>query len=221
MRRLNLVTLIVLGSGVAAGSGGSAPPASASASAASSGRTVLLKGYPVLHQQESLTCEASSASMATKAVVREGQIMKVLPRSYDPNLGLRGNPNGSQGPGLVDYGVYAAPIAGALAHFGYTTQQLSEGVDADIRSAINDGDPMIIWVTDYLRVQTPYWQVQRNHGFVLVPGEHAILVVGYTPMGVIANDPARGERVHYLWDRVNRAWGYLGRLGLVVTPKKQ
>src|SRR5581483_7785756 len=90
---------------------------------AGSGPVVLL-GFPTLRQQRPLTCEASAASMGTRGVLKEAQIMAVMPHNPNPNLGYRGDPNGPEDRHQVNYGVYAAPVHAALARYGYTSNVL-------------------------------------------------------------------------------------------------
>src|SRR5947209_1004740 len=100
---------------------------------------VILQGFPALKQQHELTCEASAASMATRGLVTEEQLMSVMPRRANPNLGFRGNPDGLQGTKLVDYGVYAQPVHVALAKYGYNSDVLLYSSDDTIRSYLNRG----------------------------------------------------------------------------------
>ena len=83
---------------------------------------ILLSGFPLLKQQHMLTCEAAAASMATKAVLTEAQIMARMPRSADPNRGFRGNLDGLPDPKLWNYGVYAGPVSKVLGGYGYCAE---------------------------------------------------------------------------------------------------
>ena len=179
---------------------------------------VVLPGIPLLRQQHSLTCESSAASMGTRGQIVESQLMSVLPRSANPNLGFRGHPDGQQGTKLVDYGVYAAPLQAALLRFGYNSAVLSYGFDRDIKLYINRGWPVVAWVTYGLQKAVPRLVTHGGVSFVLVPHEHAITIDGYDDRTVIANDPWTGARVRYLWSEFNRSWGYFGNMALAVEP---
>lgn len=179
---------------------------------------VLLSGFPALKQQHSLTCESSAASMGTRGVVSESQIMTILPRNPNPNLGFRGNPNGQQGTSLVDYGVYAAPIHAALLKLGYNSDTLLYADESAIKSYVNRGWPVVVWVTYALQKAQPRLAQQNGEQFVLVPHEHALLVVGYDARTIIANDPWTGGVVRYYWREFKRAWGYFGNMGLAIEP---
>lgn len=179
---------------------------------------LVIPAVPVFRQQHSLTCESSAASMATRGQIVESQLMSVMPRSANPNLGFRGNPDGLQGTKLVDYGVYAAPLQQALARYGYASSLISYGFDRDIKSFINRGWPVVAWITYALQKATPRLVMHRGVQFVLVPHEHAITIVGYDDRTIIGNDPATGQRVRYFWGDFNRAWGYFGNMALAIEP---
>lgn len=195
-----------------------AAPAYPSAVQANALRIAYLSGYPTLRQQHPLTCEASTASMATAGRISEARIMAVLPRNLDPNLGFRGNPDGHQASDLRNYGVYPGPLSRALNRFGFTSQPLFDSSDLAIRNYISRGWPVIAWVTYALEPETPRWVLQNGRGFVLVPHEHTILIVGYDARTLVANDPWTGTQVRYRWADFNRSWAYLGRLALAVQP---
>lgn len=189
-------------------------PASTSAHPGSA----LLVGVPLLRQQHSLTCEASATSMATRAQVSERQIMGTLPRNPNPNLGFRGNPDGQQGKRLVDYGVYAQPLHRVMAQYGYRSEVIMYGTDDAIRSYVDRGWPVVVWVTYQLQRAAPRLGIANGEPFLLVPYEHALTVVGYQSGAVIAHDPWTAKRVAYDWRNFNRAWGYFGDMALAVEP---
>jgi uncharacterized protein YvpB len=179
---------------------------------------IYLTGFPTLKQQHSLTCESSAASMGTRGVVTESQIMALLPRTANPNFGFRGNPNGEQGTKLVDYGVYAGPVHNALARLGYTSTVLSYASDANIRTYINRGWPVVAWVTYALQPAQPRLVAHNGVQFVLVPHEHAVLITGYDSQTVLANDPWMRKVVRYYWSAFNKSWGLFGNMGLAIEP---
>jgi uncharacterized protein YvpB len=179
---------------------------------------MFLAGFPALRQQHSLTCESSAASMGTRGVVTESQLMSVMPRAANPNFGFRGNPDGEQGTKLIDYGVYAGPVHNALTRMGYSSVVLSYASDANIRSYINRGWPVVAWVTYALAKAQPRVVSHNGVSFVLVPHEHAVLITGYDGATVYANDPWTGKGVRYYWSAFNRGWGYFGNMGLAIQP---
>jgi uncharacterized protein YvpB len=189
------------------------PRTSAAAPAA-----VYLTGFPTLKQQRSLTCESSAASMGTRGAVKEGQIMRLLPRAANPNFGFRGNPSGEQGTKLVDYGVYAGPVHNALRRLGWTSTVLSYASDYNIKSYIDQGWPVVAWITYAL--QPGKHRLMQHNGvqFVLVPHEHVVLVTGYDSRTIIANDPWTGKVVRYYWSNFNKSWGLFGNMALAIEP---
>jgi uncharacterized protein YvpB len=179
---------------------------------------VLLTGFPRLKQQHALTCESSAASMATRGVVSESQIMALMPRHPNPNKGFRGNPDGKQGTSLVDYGVYATPVQKALTQLGYHSDTVIAASDTQIMTYIARGWPVVVWVSYALQKATPRLAQYQGVSFVLVPHEHTVLAVGYNDQSIIANDPWTGKQVTYKWWKFNRSWGYFGDMALAVQP---
>jgi uncharacterized protein YvpB len=179
---------------------------------------LVIPGIPLMRQQHTLTCESSAVSMGTRGQIVESQLMSVLPRSANPNLGFRGSPDGQQGMKLVDYGVYAAPLQQALFRYGYASTVISYGFDRDIKRFVNRGWPVVAWVTYALQKATPRLVMHNGVQFVLVPHEHAITIVGYDNRTMIANDPWSGRQVRYFWADFNRSWGYFGNMALAVEP---
>src|SRR5436190_7463343 len=194
LRIFSAVLLIALLTGV---------PRSTSANAS----TVFLPGFPTFRQLHPLTCESSAASMATRGRITETQIMASMPRSLNPNLGFRGNPNGLQGTKLVDYGVYAEPVHRALLRFKHRSEVLTYATDRQIVSYIDRGWPVVVWVTYALQKAAPRLVRTAGSQFFLVPHEHVVLAVGYDDTSIIANDPWTGKRVTYKWAQFNRSWG--------------
>jgi uncharacterized protein YvpB len=178
----------------------------------------ILTGFPLLRQKHRLTCESSAASMATRGSILEAQIMAVIPRNVNPNLGFRGNPDGDQGTKLIDYGVYAGPVHQALLRFGYQSDVLSYATNAQLRAYIDRGWPVVSWVSYHLWRVVPRLAWAGGVQFFLVPHEHAILLIGYDGQGVIGNDPYDASRVRYDWANFDRAWGYFGNMALAVQP---
>lgn len=179
---------------------------------------VILGGFPTLKQHHPLTCESSAASMGTKGVLPESQIMAVLPRNPNPNYGFRGNPDGEQGTLLVDYGVYAAPIQRALLRFGYESRLIMYGTRYDIKTSISRGWPVVAWITYQLQPSTPRLATANGAPFVLVPHEHAVLLIGYDNNTVVGNDPWTGSQVRYYWWQFERSWKLFGNMALSMAP---
>jgi uncharacterized protein YvpB len=209
-RRLPLLLRLTAVVALCAVLNGSPPRASAA--------PYVLSGFPLLKQQHSLTCEASAASMGTRAAITESQIMAAIPRNPDPNFGFRGSPDGYQHGDLADYGVYANPVHRALLRYGYASEVITYGTDDKIAGYVARGWPVVVWVTYQLRKEQPRLVEQNGVQFFLVPWEHALLVVGYGPQTLVANDPWTRQRVRYSWAQFNRSWGYFGNMALAIAP---
>ncbi|MGI8824160.1 MAG: C39 family peptidase [Chloroflexota bacterium] len=179
---------------------------------------VFLPGFPLLRQQRPLTCEASAASMGTRARIGESRLMAMMSRNPNPNLGFRGNPDGFQGQTLVDYGVYAKPLHQALLRFGYQSDVIDYGSDWLLRSYLNRGWPVVAWMTYQLQHAVPRLAEANGVQFFLVPHEHAILIVGYDNASILANDPWTAQLVRYGWKSFNRSWGLFGNMALALQP---
>lgn len=179
---------------------------------------ILLSGFPLLKQQHMLTCEAAAASMATKAVLTEAQIMARMPRSADPNLGFRGNLDGLPDPKLWNYGVYAGPVSKVLGGYGYTSTVLQNATNAQVKAYIRKGWPVVLWLTYSLKPATPRLGMAGGRPFVLVPHEHAILALGYDANTVIANDPWLPKIVRYRWSDFDHSWALFGNMALAIDP---
>ena len=184
----------------------------------------LILDVPQLAQERSLSCESSAAAMAAqyhKLTIRESDILNALPLHENPHLGFRGNVDGPHG-GLMDYGVYAAPIRRVLSGLGLQVEPFEGGID-QIREHIRQGRPVLAWITYDLQVQTPQqWMLAGSNdqpqAVTLVPYEHAILIVGYNREGLWVHDPFDGTREFYSESEFWRAFAYLGHMALVIGP---
>ena len=176
-----------------------------------------LTGFPAVKQQHGLTCEAAAASMGTREAVTEAQLMDAMPRNPNPYLGFRGNPDGVGG-GLVDYGVYAPPLARALARYDFASAPLYHVRDSTLRAYIDRGWPVVVWITYGLKREQPQLAGAGSDRLVLVPFEHVILVTGYNSKTITGNDPWLPAVVHYKWANFNRSWGYFGNMALAIDP---
>lgn len=176
-------------------------------------------GVPLYRQTHSLTCEATSASMVAAFFgvrLSEEEAIEALPRHENPNLGFRGNIDGSPG-GLEDYGVHAAPIQKLLAAYGLQATYIRGGLEG-IRSALRAGHPVIAWITYHLWEESPVEVKLTTGGRVkMVPYEHTVVLEGYTAEGLWALDPYDGERQLLPWADFERSWGYLDQMALEVA----
>jgi uncharacterized protein YvpB len=181
-----------------------------------------LAGYPLLHQQHALSCEAAAVSMATGGHLSEQVILSRMP--YDPNpwLGFRGNVDRGQtlANGLANYGIYGPPLARELQRFGYETLVIS-GTAAPALLRYSLGvlhEPMVIWVTHYLGDWSAITGHAGGQSFTLIDGEHARLAIGYDAHGLYTLDPLDGPR-YDPWPALLHSWARFGYMGLLVAHR--
>jgi uncharacterized protein YvpB len=169
-------------------------------------------------QSHSLSCESSAASMAAQyhgVDLSEADVLAALPRNANPYLGFRGNPDGPTG-GIEDYGVYAGPITAILNSRGVRAWEVPGGLDG-VKAAIARGNPVIVWVTYNCLRSTPVEQIIGGQKIMLVPDQHAVVVVGYNSDGVLANDPWDGQEDFYTTADFRRAMAYFGDMAIEVA----
>ncbi|HWE62014.1 MAG TPA: C39 family peptidase, partial [Chloroflexota bacterium] len=181
----------------------------------------MLDGYPQLHQQHTLSCEAAAVSMATQGLVAESTIVASMPVNSNPWLGFRGTIDGhaTLANGLANYGIYAPPLAREMQDFGYQTAVISgTAAPALLRYSIGVLHlPVVAWVTYRLHSERSIVGRAGARTFPLVRFEHARLVVGYDARGIYTNDPLDGPR-YDPWQAFLRAWGTFDDMGLIITP---
>lgn len=192
---------------------------------ASSSVRIHLSGYQLVRQHHIETCEAAAAAMALHQIVTDNQIMARMPRSDDPWLGFRGSLDRYSyvSNDLVDYGVYAPPLAHTLDAMGFQSRwfQGAQGPALLIYSLTVLHRPVVVWVTWEL---TPQPEVgittAAGHHLTLVHWEHANLIVGYDRQGVSVYDPdvyPYGGIFRFSWGAFLADWQhYFNNMGLIV-----
>ena len=183
----------------------------------------MLQGYPMLHQQHVLSCEAAVASMATRGRITEQQILDRMPYNVDPWLGFRGSINGGQSltNDLANYGIYAPPLAQELRDFGYVVNLLlGATAPAQLRYSIGVlGRPVAVWVIHYLK----YWGAVTvkvgGNSLTLYNGEHARLAIGYDSYGIHTLDPIEGPQ-YDAWATLTASWALFNYMGISVGGPK-
>jgi uncharacterized protein YvpB len=169
-------------------------------------------------QAHNLSCESSAASMVAQyhgVPLTEQEVLASLPSNSNPHLGFRGNVDGPTG-GIVDYGVYAGPIADLLIERGLQARTVAGGMEG-IKSAIARGNPVIAWVTYNCEPSTPTTADIGGQEVVLVPNQHVVVVTGFDADGVWANDPWDGQEDFYPYSDFVRAMGYFGNMAIEVA----
>jgi uncharacterized protein YvpB len=169
-------------------------------------------------QSHNLSCESSAASMVAQYLgvdLSESQVLSALPLNDNPYLGFRGNVDGPTG-GIEDYGVHAGPILDILNNRGLRAWSVEGGLKG-IKAAIARGNPVIAWVTYKCLPSTPVEVEIGGSTVALVPNQHVVVVTGYSPTGVWANDPWDGQEDFYLNADFRRAMGYFGDMAIEIS----
>jgi LysM repeat protein len=174
-------------------------------------RSVYLR-VPVLGQGHSLTCEAATARMAAVSLgkpVTEEWIQAQLGKDENPHKGFRGDMDQPFG-GIVNYGVYAEPLANALRALGLSAEVRYHMTYDELRAALDTGTPVIVWISQF-----PAPGFYDRPGYRLVPGEHTYVVVGYDATGFTVNDPLNGGRQFRV--RAIPRWELFNNMALIVS----
>jgi len=175
-------------------------------------KSVLLRA-PLLAQEHSLTCEAATARMVAVYFgkpVTEAWIQEQLGKDENPHKGFRGDVDAEFG-GIVNYGVYAEPLATVLRSQGLNVEVRYNTTYADLRAALDQGRPVIVWLSQFA---APGYYDQPG-GYRLVPGEHSYVVVGYDAAGLIVNDPLNGGRQFHI--RAIPRWELFNNMALFAS----
>ena len=182
------------------------------AASAPAGKSVLLS-VPVLAQAHSLTCEAAAARMVATYLGKpttEAWIQDQLGKDDNPHKGFRGDMDAEFG-GIVNYGVYAEPLAQTLRSLGLSADVRYHIGYADLRAALDNGQPVIVWLSQFA---APGYFDQPG-GYRLVPGEHSYVVVGYDAAGLVVNDPLNGGRQFHI--RAIPHWELFNNMALIAS----
>ena len=177
-------------------------------------------------QQFTLDCESRSAvDWATYFGydINELQFLDNLPRSDDPEVGFVGDPQGVWGSiPPDDYGVHAPPVAALLRDYGLTASSYRTLQWDDLRAEIASGHPAIVWiiggVSRNLVNGIPHYYTAPSTGntTIVAPGEHTVILVGYTPDSVTV---LNGERfVDVPLDQFLDSWSVLDFMAVLSRP---
>lgn len=181
-----------------------------------------LLAMPIMQQSLPLSCEAAAVSMATAywgSQVSEWVFIENLPQNPNPHLGFRGDITGGFGS-TDNYGVYAEPFVPILSNYGFTGNVFyADGNKQMLTDQIDQGRPVVTWVTNLASAQTRFYETADGNRFALVPQEHAVVVYGYDANGVYVADPGDGNYRQFSWDDFMRSWGYFDGMSLAVYPQ--
>jgi len=177
-------------------------------------------------QQFTLDCESRSAVDWARYFgfdLNELQFLDYLPRSDDPEVGFVGDPQGTWGSiPPDDYGVHAPPVAALLRDYGLTASSYRTLQWDDLRAEIASGHPAIVWiiggVSRNLVNGIPHYYTAPSTGntTIVAPGEHTVILVGYTPDSVTV---LNGERlVDIPLDQFLDSWSVLDFMAVLARP---
>lgn len=182
---------------------------------------VIIDGFPSVVQWHNLSCEYAAAAAVTLywgTLVSQSVFMRMVPQHPNPHYGFRGNIHGTHG-GTTDYGIYAEPLVPVLERYGYTADVSYFGGAAGLKSEIDKGFPVVVWITTGRYEERVGWyESYDGERYRLVPYEHAVVVYGYDGDGVYSMDVGSGNFVHTEWDSFMRRWNYFDQMSLIIRP---
>lgn len=151
-------------------------------SALSFRRPYLNPDLPLYGQETHLSCEAASLRMVLAScgiTVSEEEIRALIPLSNNPHEGFVGEYQAPSG-GIENYGVYAEPLVGVLAHYGLEAR-VSYGMSySELDRLIREGARVIVWLTKWDAGEREEGVVKENGRVVakLHGHQHAAVVAG-------------------------------------------
>jgi uncharacterized protein YvpB len=200
---------------------GVVPDVQVESSAAANGATPDDSGVsfwvPTYKQERNLSCEYAALQIATTALgngISEYAFDDVVGWSANPHWGYRGDINGWWG-NTYDYGVYAEPLASALAQFGFSGDVFYAGGDSgQLTSRLDNGVPTVVWLA--LWGDQRVWEETQGVTYTLTAGMHVMVAYGYDDDGVYLSDPAIAGYRFYSWGDFMAMWNVLDGMGLGV-----
>ncbi len=169
------------------------------------------------HQYYALGCEASAAvdlAHYYDVFIYQYDFQFNLPVSDNPDLGFVGDVDGPWGqiPPYA-YGVHAAPVADLLNAYGVDVQGGKGYTLEDIRSAISQSHPVIVWVIGSMVYSEPVsYQDKLGNTTIVAPYEHVVVLTGYDEDSVryINN----GKYADVPNEVFLNSWGVLGNMAV-------
>lgn len=183
--------------------------------------SVQLVGMPTALEMSAVGSELTAVSVATSywgSAISEAVLFEALDQSINPHFGFRGDINGAFG-GTDDYGVYAGPLAEAIASQGFVGEVFyAAGDPTALTNRIDSGLPIVVWMTFQAAEVTPERIDDGVRPFTVVPEKQAAVVYGYDDQGVLIVDIASGGYAHVNWTDFMRSWNYFDGMGLAISP---
>ncbi len=197
------------------------------------------------------SCELAAATLALRmlgqAVTEADVIVRLrmderLPemqggrilRWGNPNAGFVGTLDGDLpwNPGVgapgYSYGVYATPLARAIADFDPAVTAVTGVPTEQLRSALQAGRPIVVWLPDQLRFRqladagrSGIWTSWEGEPVHFAFREHTQVLVSYGPDGYrVANVGYQITQVPFIniWSEgdFDRAFGVLNRMAMIL-----
>lgn len=192
----------------------------------------LIKNVPVIKQLPELPtgCEVTSLAMLlqyngfnfSKLDVANTIVKAPLPslkngimQGAHPKDYFVGTPFSKQ-----SYGVYAPVIVSTLEKLAPgRSLDLSGKSFEDILKSLDQGQPVIMWVTIGLKEiqKTAVWNTPYGKYQWIAP-EHAVVLAGYNNESVFVNDPLTGSLVAYSKTVFINRWNSLGNQAVSMKP---
>lgn len=118
------------------------------------------------------------------------------------------------------YGIYHGPLATLLERIlPGRAVDLSGQAFSQVLAQLRRRVPVMLWTTTTMRPPTSWATWQTPDGPVrATQQEHAVLLVGYTPRGLVVDDPLTGTQRLVAAGPFIEAWQALGRQALSVRP---
>jgi uncharacterized protein YvpB/LysM repeat protein len=170
-------------------------------------------------QSYNLSCEARSAvdlAAFWGLNIGETEFLQALPQADNPEKGYVGNPNEAWGHlPPHSYGVYATPVAETLKSYGLEAIGLSNLSWDDLRSEINAGHPVIVWIIGSMWDGTPVeYEAQDGSTTIVAAFEHTMILTGYNQDSVQVVDAYSGQYQTFSLNTFIRSWNVLGNMAV-------
>lgn len=168
-------------------------------------------------QTYSIGCEASVAVDLAKYYdvdILEYDFQINLPHSDNPDKGFVGDVNGPWGqvPPYA-YGVHAAPVAKLLNDYGVDVRGGKDYTLEDIKQALANGHPVIVWVIGNMTYSDPVEYVdEEGEVSIVAPYEHVVVLTGYNQEKVRYNN--NGNTFEATYKTFLTSWGVLGNMAV-------
>lgn len=183
--------------------------------------TALLENMPVQQQSLPLSAESAALSMVTDYwghQVSEWVFIENMPYHPNPHRGFRGDMNGGFG-GTADYGAYAKPLSTLLSNYGFVGEEFyTMGDPAELKARIDQGQPVLVWMTNRAAPQEAFSEWYQGERFTLVPQQTVVVAYGYDENNIYVADPGNGQYATYSWSAFTSSWSLFDGMSMAVYP---